>query len=42
MDCQNTGGAEVCGPPSGTVHYYDPDQGLPCTRTAAMSICTNM
>ena len=42
MDCQNMGGAEVCDPPQGTVHYFDPDQNLPCTRTGAMSICTNM
>jgi hypothetical protein len=42
MDCQNTGGAEVCDPPQGTVHYFDPDQNLPCTRTGAMSICSNM
>jgi hypothetical protein len=42
MDCQNTGGAEVCDPPNGTVHYFDPDQNLPCTRTGAMSICSNM
>jgi hypothetical protein len=42
MDCQNMGGAEVCDPPQGTVHYFDPDQNLPCTRTGAMSICSNM
>jgi hypothetical protein len=42
MDCQNTGGAEVCDPPNGTVHYFDPDQNLSCTRTGAMSICSNM
>ncbi len=42
MDCQNTGGAEVCDPPNGTVRYFDPDQNLPCTRTGAMSICSNM
>jgi hypothetical protein len=42
MDCQNTGGAEVCDPPNGTVHYFDPDQNLPCTRTGAMSICSNL
>ena len=42
MDCQNTGGAEVCDSPNGTVHYYDPDQDLTCTRTSEMSICTNM
>jgi hypothetical protein len=42
MDCQNTGGAEVCDPPNGTVRYFDPDQNLPCTRTGAMSVCSNM
>ena len=42
MDCRNTGGAEVCDPPDGTVRYFDPDQNLPCTRTGAMSICSNM
>lgn len=42
MDCQNVGGAEVCDAPQGTVHYFDPDQDLPCTRTGLMSICTNM
>jgi hypothetical protein len=42
MDCQNTGGAEVCDPPDGTVRYFDPDQNLPCTRTGAMSVCSNM
>src|SRR5262249_7618979 len=42
MDCQNIGGAEVCVPPNGTVHYFDPEQGLPCTRTGIMSVCSNM
>jgi hypothetical protein len=42
MDCQNMGGAEVCDPPDGTVHCFDPDQNLPCTRTGAMSICSNL
>jgi hypothetical protein len=42
MDCPNSGGAEVCVPPSGTVRYFDLDQNLPCTRTGAMSICSNM
>jgi hypothetical protein len=42
MDCQNTGGAQVCDSPKGTVHYFDPDQNLTCTRTEMMSICTNM
>ena len=37
MDCENIGGASVCGPPSGTVRYYDPDQGLNCTRSAFRS-----
>jgi hypothetical protein len=39
MDCQNMGGAEVCDPPNGTVHYFDPDQNLPCTPPA---ICSNL
>ena len=42
MDCQNIGGAEVCDPPSGTVHYFDPDQALLCTRTGATSVCSNL
>jgi hypothetical protein len=42
MDCQNFGGAAVCGPPSGTVRYYDPEQGLNCTRTGLVSVCSNM
>lgn len=42
MDCQNSGGAEVCDPPNGTVHYFDPDRGLPCTRTGLVSICSSM
>jgi hypothetical protein len=42
MDCQNMGGAEVCDPPNGTVHYFDPDQNLSCTRTGAMAVCSNL
>jgi hypothetical protein len=42
MDCENIGGASVCGPPSGTVRYYDPDQGLNCTRSGLVSVCSNM
>jgi hypothetical protein len=41
MDCQNVGGASVCGPPNGTVKYYDPDQGLNCTRSGIVSVCSN-
>jgi len=41
MSCQDAGGGSVCVPPQGTVHYYDPDQGLPCTRTGAVSVCSN-
>lgn len=41
--CDSTvGGAEVCDPPPGTVHYFDPDQNLPCTRTGARSVCSYM
>jgi hypothetical protein len=42
MDCENVGGASACGPPSGTVRYYDPDQGLNCTRSGLVSVCSNM
>jgi hypothetical protein len=42
MDCENIGGASVCGPPSGTVRYYDPEQGLNCTRQGLVSVCSNM
>lgn len=42
MDCQDMGGAEFCVPPNGTVSYFDLDQNLPCTRSGAMSICSNM
>ena len=27
---------------NGTVHYFNPDQNLPCTRTGAMSVCANL
>jgi hypothetical protein len=42
MDCENIGGASVCGPPNGTVRYYDPEQGLNCTRSGLVSVCSNM
>jgi hypothetical protein len=42
MDCQNFGGASVCTPPNGTVRYYDPEQGLNCTRSGLVAICSNM
>jgi hypothetical protein len=41
MSCQTIGGVAVCDPPQGTVKYYDPDQGLNCTRTGLVSICSN-
>ena len=42
LDCQSMGGAWVCEAPTGTVHYFDPKEGLPCTRTGALSICSNI
>jgi hypothetical protein len=36
------GGAAVCTPPNGTVKYYDPEQGLNCTRTGIVSVCSNL
>ena len=41
MDCQNIRGAAVCSPPNGTVRYYDPEQGLNCTRSGIVSVCSN-
>ena len=41
MDCQNFGGAEVCTPPNGTVHYFDPEQNLNCMRSGLVSVCSN-
>jgi hypothetical protein len=40
MSCKDLGGIGVCGPPHGTVHYRN-DEGLNCTRTGLMSVCTN-
>jgi hypothetical protein len=42
LDCKSMGWGDICDPPKGTVHYFDPDQNLPCTRTGAMAICSNM
>ena len=43
MNCRDEGGgAAICEPPQGTVHYFDPDQGLPCTRTGIVSVCSNI
>ena len=42
MDCENVGGASVSSPPNGKVRYYDPDQGLNCTRGGLVSVCSNM
>jgi hypothetical protein len=42
MDCENIGGASVCGPPSGTVRCYDPEEGLNCSRSGLVSVCSNM
>lgn len=40
--CENIGGVSVCGPPDGTVRYYDPAQGLNCTRSGPVSVRSNM
>ena len=39
--CYNRGGASICEPPHGTVRYTD-KHGLSCTRTGAVSVCSNM
>ena len=41
MSCHTEGGIAVCDPPQGTVKYFDPDQGLWCTRTELVSVCSN-
>jgi hypothetical protein len=40
MSCRNVGGASICVPPQGTVHYRDQD-GLNCTRTGIVSFCSS-
>jgi len=40
MVCHNAGIAAICVPPNGTVRYTN-DDGLNCTRTGLMSLCTN-
>jgi len=43
LDCPHEGSINDCDYPSnGTVHYYDPDQQLPCTRTGHLSVCSSM
>ena len=41
MSCRDVGGASICEPPQGTVKYTN-KHGLSCTRTGAMSVCTNL
>jgi hypothetical protein len=41
LSCYNQGGASICEPPQGTVKYTD-KHGLSCTRTGAVSVCSNM
>jgi len=40
MSCKDVGGIGICGAPRGTVHYRNED-GLNCTRSGLMSVCTN-
>ena len=40
MSCYNSGFASICEPPQGTVHYTN-KHGLNCTRTGALSFCSN-
>jgi hypothetical protein len=41
MSCHDVGGAAICEPPQGTVHYQN-DEGLSCTRTGILAVCTNL
>ena len=40
MSCRNYGGVAVCDPPQGTVHYRN-EEGLNCTRTGIVSVCSS-
>jgi hypothetical protein len=40
MSCRNYGGVAVCDPPQGTVHYRN-EEGLDCTRTGIVAVCSN-
>jgi hypothetical protein len=41
MSCRNIGGASICVPPQGTVHYQN-RHGLNCTRTGIVAFCSNL
>jgi hypothetical protein len=41
MSCRSAGGGALCVPPQGTVKYIN-RHGLNCTRTGAMSVCSNL
>jgi hypothetical protein len=43
MLCHDSGGAAICVPPPAdmTIHYTN-KHGLGCTRTGAMSACSNL
>ena len=41
MSCYDQDGASICEPPQGTVKYTN-KHGLSCTRTGAMSVCSNL
>jgi hypothetical protein len=41
--CQHAGWAEICeSPPANMTIHYTNKHGLGCTRTGAMSICSNL
>jgi hypothetical protein len=41
--CYNSGGASICeSPPADMTIHYTSKHGLNCTRTGAMSICSNL
>ena len=41
LECHNTGFATVCETPHGTVTYTN-RHGIPCKRTGAVAVCTNL
>ncbi len=40
MSCRDVGGAAICVPPQGTVHYTN-RHGLNCTRTGIVAFCSS-
>ena len=42
LDCVDHDGWASCGSPQGTVHYFDSERDLNCTRSRFVNVCTNL